>query len=82
MTCLASCRSEVRPACWEVVGNGHRKGDPASHGLGQKCQSVTERFLWLEASKRCLRGRHGRVVEGLREKAPSCHGCLMGEAQL
>lgn len=29
MTYSASCKSEVRPTLWEVMGNGHEKG--ASH---------------------------------------------------
>lgn len=42
MTCSASCRSEVRPACPEVAGNGHMGGAPAGYSWGQVCQSGSE----------------------------------------
>lgn len=68
MTCSASCRSEVRPACWEVVGNGHEEGGPAAAAWG-RCVRVALSSLWLEASGRCLRGGRGHTMCGLRGEA-------------
>lgn len=82
MTCSASCRNEVRPACWDVVGIGTRKGAPPATAWGL-CASVALGSLWLEASRRCLRRRRGHTMRGLsgRHSCESLRGpSLLGRA--
>lgn len=42
MTCSASCKSEVRPTLWEVVGNGLEEGGSRQPPPGTVCQSGIE----------------------------------------